>query len=134
MTGLMTGTAPFFGEPALMANPRGPKTWNCPLLVAAEAKSTAPRWEGVDKTVVEKVATEAGHPPRPPYIDTEQGDLLLFLFLLAGAVGGFAAGYTVRTLFPPKDKGKHHSGMESTELPAAAGTGDEPQMDADKRG
>jgi hypothetical protein len=59
-------------------------------------------WEGVDKTVVEKFATEAGHPPRPPYINTEQGDLLLFLFLLAGAVGGFIAGYAFRALFGPR--------------------------------
>jgi len=39
-------------------------------------------WEGVDKTVVEKVAAQAGHPARDPYINTDQGDLLLFLFLL----------------------------------------------------
>lgn len=60
-----------------------------------------PAWEGVDKTVVEKVAVEAGHPPQEPYINTDQGDLLLFLFLLAGAIGGFITGYTFRALFPP---------------------------------
>ncbi len=59
-------------------------------------------WEGVDATVIEKVATEAGHPPREPYINTEQGDLLLFLFLLAGAIGGFIMGYAFRALFPPR--------------------------------
>jgi len=59
-------------------------------------------WEGVDKTVVEKVAAEAGHPPREPYLNTDQGDLLLFLFLLAGAIGGFIVGYTFRGLFPPQ--------------------------------
>ncbi len=63
-----------------------------------------PKWKGVDETVIEKVATEAGHPPREPYINTEQGDLLLFLFLTAGAIGGFIAGYAFRTLFPPKEK------------------------------
>lgn len=56
-------------------------------------------WEGVDKTVVEKVAAQAGHPAREPYINTNHGDLLLFLFLLAGAIGGFIAGYTFRGLF-----------------------------------
>ena len=61
-------------------------------------------WEGVDKTVVEKVAAEAGHPPREPYVNTDQGDLLLFLFLVAGAIGGFIAGYTFRTLFSPRKK------------------------------
>ena len=59
-------------------------------------------WEGVDKTVVEKFANEAGHPAREPFINTEQGDLLLFLFLLSGAGGGFIAGYAFRTLIPPK--------------------------------
>lgn len=62
------------------------------------------KWEGVDKTVVEKFATEAGHPPRRPYIDTDQGDLLLFLFLIAGAGAGFIGGYAFRGLFPPKKK------------------------------
>jgi hypothetical protein len=64
--------------------------------------NTSPSWEGVDKTVVARVATEAGRPPRDPYINTDQGDLLLFLFLLAGAVGGFIVGYAFRSLFPPR--------------------------------
>jgi cobalt/nickel transport system permease protein len=61
-------------------------------------------WEGVDATVIEKVAIEAGRPPREPLINTDQGDLLLWLFLLAGAVGGFVVGYSFRTLFPPTNK------------------------------
>lgn len=56
-------------------------------------------WEGVDKVVVEKMAAEAGHPAREPYVNTDQGDLLLFLFLLAGAMGGFVLGYTFHALF-----------------------------------
>ena len=59
-------------------------------------------WEGVDKVVVEKFANEAGHPPAEPLINTEQGDLLLFLFLLSGAAGGFIAGYAFRALFTGK--------------------------------
>jgi len=35
-------------------------------------------------------------------LNTDQGDLLLFLFLLAGAVGGFVMGYCFRGLFPPR--------------------------------
>lgn len=61
-------------------------------------------WEGVDATVIERVAVEAGRPPREPWINTDQGDLLLWLFLLAGAVGGFIVGYSYRTLFPPRGK------------------------------
>lgn len=64
----------------------------------------ATRWEGVDKSVVEKYATAAGRPPARPLIDTDQGDLLLFLFLVAGAAGGFAGGYFFRELFPRKGR------------------------------
>ena len=61
-------------------------------------------WSGVDETVVEKYAEAAGRPAREPLINTDQGDLLLFVFLIAGASGGFVAGYCFRTLFPPKPK------------------------------
>ena len=56
------------------------------------------KWSGVDKTVVEKYAIEHGMETRAPLINMDQGDLLLFVFLLAGAVGGFAAGYSWRML------------------------------------
>lgn len=59
-------------------------------------------WSGVDEAVVEKVAIEAGRPPKDPLINTDKGDLLLFLFLCAGAIGGFLGGYCFRGLFPPK--------------------------------
>jgi len=61
-------------------------------------------WSGVDETVVEKYAREAGRPPRKPLIDTDQGDLLLFCFTVAGTVGGFVGGYYFRELFPPRDR------------------------------
>lgn len=57
------------------------------------------RWLGVDETVVEKFAREAGHPSRKPYINTDQGDLILFVFLIAGIAGGFVGGYCFRELF-----------------------------------
>ena len=60
------------------------------------------QWAGVDETVVEKFAEAAGHPARKPYINTDQGDLLLFFFLIAGTAGGFVAGYCFRELFPPE--------------------------------
>jgi ABC-type cobalt transport system substrate-binding protein len=60
------------------------------------------KWKGVDETVVEKFAADAGHPARKPYINTDQGDLLLFAFLVAGAIGGFIGGYAFRALFPPR--------------------------------
>jgi len=61
-------------------------------------------WSGVDESVVEKVAGEHGRHAREPFINTDQGDLLLFVFLLAGAVGGFAAGYYWRVLMENKSE------------------------------
>ncbi len=68
-----------------------------PLAHAADAG-----WEGTDDKV-EEIAKAAGHPAREPYINLVQGDMGLFVFLLAGAVGGFVAGYNFRKLFPPKE-------------------------------
>ena len=59
-------------------------------------------WAGVDETVVEKFAQEAGREAREPLINTDRGDLLLFVFLVAGAAGGFVFGYYFRGLFPPR--------------------------------
>ena len=63
-------------------------------------------WVGVDEAVVEKIAKEHGREAKKPLIDLGEGDLQLFAFLLAGAVGGFAAGYYWRKLIgEKKDKG-----------------------------
>jgi ABC-type cobalt transport system substrate-binding protein len=59
-------------------------------------------WSGVDTTVVEKFAKEAGRPPSEPLLNTERGDILLFLFLIAGTAGGFVGGFYFRELFPPR--------------------------------
>lgn len=56
-------------------------------------------WQGVDDTVVNKYAEAAGHPAWKPFINTDQGDMLLFFFLIAGTAGGFVAGYAARELF-----------------------------------
>ena len=73
------------------------------LLFAVYFFSLAPRsWEGVDEAVVEKIAKEHGREARAPLIDPGSGDLLLFAFLLAGAAGGFAAGYYWRQLTDKK--------------------------------
>jgi hypothetical protein len=59
-------------------------------------------WSGVDENVVEKYASEAGREAREPFINTDKGDMLLFVFALGGAVGGFAAGYYWRRLVMEK--------------------------------
>jgi len=66
------------------------------LVIAAE------KWPGVDESVVEKYANEQGRAAHEPLINTDQGDLLLFVFLIAGAIGGFAAGYYWRVLITEK--------------------------------
>jgi hypothetical protein len=62
------------------------------------ATSAAEKWSGVDESVIEKVAKEHGREASAPLINTDQGDLLLFVFLLAGAVGGFIGGYYWRAV------------------------------------
>ncbi|MBR9981054.1 MAG: hypothetical protein KFF50_08510 [Desulfatitalea sp.] len=61
-------------------------------------------WSGVDETVVAHFAEAAGREPRDPLINTDQGDLLLFVFLVAGACGGFVAGYAYHALFGTRRK------------------------------
>ncbi len=69
------------------------------LLFVYSFFTLAPRpWTGVDEAVVEKIAKEHGREARTPLIDTDRGDLLLFVFLGAGVVGGFIAGYCWRKL------------------------------------
>lgn len=70
-------------------------THNSLLLTPA---AVAADWGGVDESVVEKYAEEHGRTARDPIINTDQGDLLLFVFLVAGAVGGFIGGYNWRRL------------------------------------
>ena len=66
-------------------------------------------WTGVDEAVVEKIAKEHGREAKQPFIDVGEGDLQLFVFLRAGAVGGFAAGYYWRKLVGEKSgKGERH--------------------------
>jgi ABC-type cobalt transport system substrate-binding protein len=71
-------------------------------------------WPGVDESVVEKIAREHGREAHEPLINTDQGDLLLFAFLLAGSLGGFAAGYCWRMLVVEKA-----TGVEGGKRPAA---------------
>ena len=73
----------------------------CFVLVTAfaAAEELKPKWPGVDETVVEKYARDLGREAREPYFNTDQGDLLLFLFALAGSVGGFTMGYLWHKVF-----------------------------------
>lgn len=82
------------------------------ISVALAEKSE--KWQGIDESVVEKVAKEHGREAREPFINTDQGDLLLFVFLLAGTIGGFTAGYYWKELTGnkrQKAKNKEHGNL-----------------------
>ncbi len=74
-------------------------------LLCAETHAQA-KWSGVDEAVVEKIAREHGREARPPLINTDRGDLLLFAFFLAGTGAGFAAGYYWRRLTERRRRGE----------------------------
>jgi ABC-type cobalt transport system substrate-binding protein len=80
--------------------------------ILSDRAFAAEKWQGVDESVVQKVAKENGREAHAPVINTDQGDLLLFVFLLAGAIGGFAAGYYWRMLMVEKKKKTEKEGFD----------------------
>ncbi len=70
--------------------------------VYVSLSTASEKWPGVDESVIEKVAKEHGREAKEPFINTDRGDLLLFVFLLAGVVGGFIGGYYWRVLTEKK--------------------------------
>jgi hypothetical protein len=78
--------------------------WGWVALSANSARGEEGPWSGVDVNVIEKYAAEAGRAPLQPFINTDQGDLLLFVFTVAGALGGFLGGYSWRKLVSEKPK------------------------------
>lgn len=71
--------------------------WAAPLAAAPEAPAGM---AGMDEAVNERLAEEAGRPPRAPYLDTEaMGDVWNFILLGAGAACGFVVGRWWHLLF-----------------------------------
>ena len=56
------------------------------------------KWVGIDESVVAKYANDKGRETAEPLFNVE-GDMLLFLFALAGAFGGFVMGYYWHKVF-----------------------------------
>ncbi len=77
--------------------------WTVTMFSRADVNAEG-KWAGVDETVIEKYAAAAGREPLEPLINTDQGDLLLFVFALSGAAGGFVAGYCWRMLIHEKKR------------------------------
>lgn len=50
-------------------------------------------------SIAEKYANEVGAGERAPFINTDKGDLLLFVFASGGAIAGFWLGYNWRDIF-----------------------------------
>jgi cobalt/nickel transport system permease protein len=78
-----------------------------PLPVTADSSEVRPegagRFSGMDETVNEKMAQNAGRATRDPYIDTEKmGDLWNLLLLSAGGVCGYIVGKYGHLLWGPK--------------------------------
>jgi len=71
--------------------------------VVTQTNNEEGAWTGIDVSIVGKYAEKYGHPPRDPYINTDQGDLLLFVFTAAGVIGGFVIGFNVRKIFYEKE-------------------------------
>jgi hypothetical protein len=80
----------------------GMAIWGSLALSGTVAEGEEGPWGGVDVTVIEKYATDAGREAHDPFINTDQGDMLLFVFALGGAAGGFVAGYFWRRLITEK--------------------------------
>ena len=62
------------------------------------------KWPGVDEAVVNRIAREHGRQERTSLVPAAEGDLQLFMFLMAGTVGGFVAGYYWRVLLEGKNR------------------------------
>lgn len=94
-----------------------------PLHATAAEGPKESKWAGVDEAVIEKFAKEHGREAKEPLIGGEdQGDIMLFLFLLAGTIGGFAAGYYWRILISERRTGKEGPATAGPmEVPSPAG-------------
>ena len=62
-------------------------------------------WSDATDVLSGKAAEQAGREARDPYINTEQGNMLVFFFCLGGVAAGSAIGYNWRRLFAEKLRG-----------------------------
>ena len=65
-----------------------------------QPKKALPAWQAADDMVEQRFAAQGGRKPTEPAAE-DRGELPGFFAMLAGAIGGFIAGYCFRALFPP---------------------------------
>jgi cobalt/nickel transport system permease protein len=70
-------------------------------LAGDQPKPARPAWHAADDMVEEQFAAKSGTKPAEPAAE-DRGELPGFFAMLAGAIGGFIAGYCFRALFPPR--------------------------------
>lgn len=89
------------------------------LLIVFSATRNDASWDGVDTAVVGRYAASLGREPWTPFINV-QGDLQLFVFTLAGLIGGFVLGYCWRDLFAGRavTEKRTGKGREQTDVQA----------------
>jgi hypothetical protein len=63
-------------------------------------------WSDATDVLSRKAAEQAGREARAPYINTEQGNMLVFFFCLGGVAAGSIIGYSWRSLLTEKVKRK----------------------------
>ena len=71
----------------------------CTWLWLVRGTAATGEWPGVDESVIGHIAHSAGRPDSEPLLSWVQGDLLLFMFLVAGLTAGFVLGYFARIAF-----------------------------------
>lgn len=72
-------------------------------IIFAKAHEEGP-WIDTTDVVSEQSANALGRQAAEPLINTDQGNMLVFFFTLAGVVGGSIVGYYWRKLMTDKDK------------------------------
>jgi len=78
-----------------------------PTILQANAGKTKGDYVGIDASIMEARAEEEGHAAKTPLINTDQGDILLFVFCVGGLIAGGLMGYFGRALLVEGRIDKH---------------------------